>query len=634
MDFLDALTSASMKPKTYVDDVFSAFTYTGNGAARTISNGIDLAGKGGLVWIKQRSGTQDHVLFDTSRGVNNYLRTNSAAVQNSSYSDLLTAFGASGFNLGADASTAGLVNGSGSTYGSLTFREAEKFFDVVTYSGNGVNRTIPHALGQAPGMILIKDINSTSGWFIYHRSLANTQYLRLDNSFAAPIVDSSFWNSTTATSGVFSLGTNGQVNAGGVNYVALLFGHDTDADGLIQSGTFTTNGSSQATVTLGWEPQFVMIRDLAAQQYTTIWDASRGLGADGGQSLFPGVSSAESTNNVVKATATGFTVNQYPSTQYVYTAIRRPNKPPTTGAQVFSAIARTGTGAAAAVTGAGFAPDLVWPMPRGSALGGGIFDRLRGKGKRLPTYGTGAEVDYSDSLSSFDMDGFAVGVDASYLRINQSGTTFINWLLRRAPGVFDEVCYTTPTQVPTAITHNLQVTPELIVVRCRTDGSQDWHVKTLAPIGNGRLNTTAAFALNTIGSITAESATSFTVNNNNQLNLAGASYVAWLFATSPGISKVGSYTGNGSSQTIACGFTTGARFILIKRTDSTGDWFVWDTVRGVIAGNDPHLSLNTASAEVTGDDTIDPDTSGFIVNQLAATNVNVNAATYIFLAIA
>jgi hypothetical protein len=78
----------------------------------------------------------------------------------------------------------------------------------------------------------------------------------------------------------------------------------------------------------------------------------------------------------------------------------------------------------------------------------------------------------------------------------------------------------------------------------------------------------------------------------------------------------------------------GARFVMIKRTDSTGDWYVWDTARGIVAGNDPHLSLNTTAAEVASNDTIDPDSSGFVVNQVAATNVNVSSATYIYLAIA
>ena len=111
-------------------------------------------------------------------------------------------------------------------------------------------------------------------------------------------------------------------------------------------------------------------------------------------------------------------------------------------------------------------------------------------------------------------------------------------------------------------------------------------------------------------------------------------YIAYLFATLAGISKVSSYTGNGTSQTIDCGFSTGAKFIIIKRTDSTGDWYFWDVLRGIVAGNDPHLSLNTTAAEVTTDDSIDPDTSGFIVNQNATTNINVTSATYIYYSIA
>jgi hypothetical protein len=116
-------------------------------------------------------------------------------------------------------------------------------------------------------------------------------------------------------------------------------------------------------------------------------------------------------------------------------------------------------------------------------------------------------------------------------------------------------------------------------------------------------------------------------------NVNSGTYVAYLFATLAGVSKVGSYTGNGSSQTINCGFAAGARFILIKRTDAAGDWYVWDTTRGITAANDPHLSLNTIAAHVTTDDSIDPESTGFIVNQVAATNINVTSATYIYLAI-
>ena len=122
--------------------------------------------------------------------------------------------------------------------------------------------------------------------------------------------------------------------------------------------------------------------------------------------------------------------------------------------------------------------------------------------------------------------------------------------------------------------------------------------------------------------------------NVSECNYAGTTYVAYLFASCPGVSKVGSYTGNGSSQTINCGFSSGARFFLVKRTDSTGDWWVWDSARGITAPADPALALNSTAAEVTSADATDPDNSGIIVNQEATCNINVNGATYIFLAIA
>ena len=100
------------------------------------------------------------------------------------------------------------------------------------------------------------------------------------------------------------------------------------------------------------------------------------------------------------------------------------------------------------------------------------------------------------------------------------------------------------------------------------------------------------------------------------------------------MSKVGSYTGTGTTQTINCGFTTGARFVLIKRTDSTGDWYVWDSARGIVAGNDPYIALNTTAAEVTGTDYVDTDNSGFQLSSTAPAALNANGGTYIFLAIA
>jgi hypothetical protein len=100
------------------------------------------------------------------------------------------------------------------------------------------------------------------------------------------------------------------------------------------------------------------------------------------------------------------------------------------------------------------------------------------------------------------------------------------------------------------------------------------------------------------------------------------------------VSKVGSYTGSGTTKDIDCGFTNGARFVLIKRTDSTGDWYLWDTARGIVSGNDPFLLLNSTVAEVTNTDYIDPLSSGFQISSTAPAAINASGGSFIYLAIA
>ena len=128
--------------------------------------------------------------------------------------------------------------------------------------------------------------------------------------------------------------------------------------------------------------------------------------------------------------------------------------------------------------------------------------------------------------------------------------------------------------------------------------------------------------------------------NEGYINKSGNTYINYLFATLPGISKVGSYSGTGNAINVDCGFTNGARFILIKRTDTeiqgTGgtNWYVWDTARGIVSGNDPYLLLNSTAAQVTNTDYVDPLSTGFTVTASGATGLNVSGGTYMFLAIA
>ena len=206
---------------------------------------------------------------------------------------------------------------------------------------------------------------------------------------------------------------------------------------------------------------------------------------------------------------------------------------------------------------------------------------------------------------------------------------------KRAPSFFDEVCYAGQNSAPLVNSHNLGVTPELAIIKNRTTAT-DWLVQTqITGLGN-YLNLNTVNALSSAAYfITAWTSTTFTLSNGiTATNTLGSNYVAWLFATCPGVSKVGSYTGTGAAQTINCGFTTGARFVLIKRTDGSAGWHVWDSARGIIPSNDPYLLLNSTAAEVTGTDYIDTTSVGFDVTSTAPAAINANGGTYIFLAIA
>ena len=405
--------------------------------------------------------------------------------------------------------------------------------------------------------------------------------------------------------------------------------------GVIQCGSFTGN----TTVTIGWEPQWIMIKRTDSTGDWIVIDSMRGCAVGGIDAVLnPNLSNAESTtNDFIDFTSTGF-ISKNLTGSYIYTVVRRPNKPPTTGTQVFTPVAYTGTGANNTVS-AGFPTDMVIQGNRTSTAAGtkfGVWDRLRGA-NYLITNTTAAEVAAANTIIQANpwdqMTGLKVGTTSTLT--NVSGHAFVYWMFKRAPQVFDAVCYT-GTGVARTVPHNLGAAPELMIVKSRNNiGS--WYVfhsglggsatngmyldSNMAVLTSvawwNTLPTPSVFGLGAIGT-----------------NTSTWTYTAYLFATKAGISKVGTYTGNGSSQTINCGFTTGARFFLCKRTDATGDWKIIDSTRGLVAGNDPTLALNSTAAEVTGTDCVDPDNSGFVVVQEATNNLNVSGATYIFLAIA
>jgi hypothetical protein len=501
-------------------------------------------------------------------------------------------------------------------------------------------------------MIIVKRTDADRSWVCFHRSLGNQGLIKLDQTAEAE-TGSAVWNSTTPTSTYFAVNNDLDVNASGGTYVAYLFAHDaggfglTGTDNVITCGSFTTDGSGNATVSLGYEPQWVMFKYASGTADTGDWhmlDNMRGMPSYTSTTPSPpelaaNLNSAEGPNYAVWPTATGFqSVGGSASTNYIYIAIRRgPMKVPTLGTSVFAPNTYTGTGAGTPPTiTTNFPVDLTMfrDLRTGSvsaiaSLNSVVFDRLRGNQNSLTTSSTAAEdATWGNAYLKFDSNTqMVLGTDTSYL--NALGANYVNHSFRRAPGFFDVVCYT-GTGAGTLVTHNLAVKPALIIYKSRS-AVDNWPVNYTTNSSYYYylfLNTTASSS--PIGVDTDMTSTTITPF----LDGSGVTYVAYLFATCAGVSKVGSYTGNGTTQTINCGFTGGARFVLIKRTDASGDWYVYDTARGMTTLTDPYLWLNSTAAEVATLGSVTTVSTGFALNSAILADINVSAGTYIFLAIA
>jgi len=638
-----------------IEDVFSTWLYTGTGigSTQTITNGIDLAGEGGMVWLKSRTNGSTHYLFDTERGVTRKLYTNDTDAEVAD-ADSLTAFNSDGFLIGDDTS----INYLNAAHASWTFRKAPGFFDVVTWTGNGsASQTINHNLGSAPGCIIIKATSTTSEWFVWHRntSAAGVQQYEsglLLNSTSAQ--QGLYLFSSTPTSTSFTVSVNSSytaLTANGVTFVAYLFAHDEQIFGdagdqsVIKCGSYSATGSTSGPVVdLGWEPQWLMIKRTDSTGDWNLIDNMRGFCVGGGgddAELNPNLTAAESSGIFVTPLSTGFQLNttdtgyNASSGTYIYIAIRRGlMKKPTNSAEVFSVYSGTPTDGTLVTTG--FPVDFLYQKSTG-VTNWRVVDRLRGYAAtsannqpRLQFNNTDAESLGSDIAFAFDNVSYKIGNGAI------GGTSGISHAFRRAPGFFDVVAYTGTGVATQTIPHNLGVTPQLIIVKCRSNSSTDWLVKpnqSTADYLHLNFSNAQAGPSTTFWSSTNQDATNFYVGPSAATGAVSRTFVAYLFASCPGVSKVGSYTGTGTTLDIGCGFTSGARFVMIKRTDSTGDWYVWDTARGIVAGNDPYLLLNSDSGGSSAD-YIDPLSSGFQISSTAPAAINANGGTYIYLAIA
>lgn len=632
---LQAAAGAAGGESVYVEDVFSTYLYEGASTPQTITNGIDLSGEGGMVWIKCRDNAYDNFVFDTER-TNKHLHTNKTDQEiydSGNYID----YNSDGFDVEASG---GLIGGPYSfNYASWTFRKQAGFFDVVTWTGDGTNdREISHNLGSVPGFIIIKSTSNSTDWITYHRSYTYPQWIRLNSTDAQSTTYGSAWSSSNPpTSTAFTLGSGGfgDVNYSGRSYIAYIFAHDDQSFGddsdesIIKCGSYTGTGSSQE-INLGFEPQWILIKNASSVGGWILLDTMRGWANSSSSDnyLFAHSSSAEAATDFLDITATGFIANSasfYGSGEtYIYIAIRRPMKTPEAGTEVFSPQLGTASGEPRFVSG--FPTDLLIKTYRYGYLGSLFGSRL-----------TGSKYMSSAATTAESTDGAFFKFDYQNGTSTSGDSNDIGWMFKRARGFCDVVAYTGDGNNPRSVNHNLGVVPEFIAIKKRS-AEGNWWVWVNGLTDNAtyarnlQLSETDAEASNNVFYKSSDqSSTAFKIGAGfNGANDSSANYIAYLFATVAGVSKVGSFTSSGTDINIDCGFTSGARFVLLKKTNDADDWFVWDTARGIVAGNDKRLKLNTSDAEATGADNIDPYSAGFTLTSGIIGSGN----TFIYLAIA
>ena len=306
--------------------VMDATLYTGNNTARSISN----ADKGttgfqpDFVWIKDRTNTASHALFDSVRGPLDLLSTNNTNAAGVAV-NTLTGFNSTGFSLGVDT-TYQIINYSSSTYvawqwqagqgtnvtntsGSITSTVSANptaGFSIVTWTGNGApSVTVGHGLNATPSMIITKQTSTTSNWWSYHVSLGTSKGIRLNTTNAATNVGTPIWNPTTST---FAADSNLGLCDSGTNYVAYCW---APIDGYSQFGSYNGNGDATYSpfIYTGFRPKYVLIKNTVnGITDWTILDSARNTYNVANLELNADLYNAEYVANAIDFLSNGFKI--------------------------------------------------------------------------------------------------------------------------------------------------------------------------------------------------------------------------------------------------------------------------------------------------------------------------------------
>ena len=312
----------------------------------------------------------------------------------------------------------------------------------------------------------------------------------------------------------------------------------------------------------------------------------------------------------------------------------------------------TGNGSTGhAITGVGFQPDWLWIKERSSTSAAFIYDIIRGVDVKLTPSTTDGDATNSDSMSSFDSDGFTVGVNNA---TNENTQTYVawNWLASNTTASntdgsitsnvsanttsgFSIVSYTGNATSGATIGHGLGVAPKMLIAKNRTNGTTNWGVwHTGIPInehlilnGDQASSVYTGFFNNTLPSTSV-----VTLGNDVVTNGSGNNIILYCFAEKKGFSKFGSYTGNGNADGtfVYTGFKPA--WVMAKKSNSTGNWVIVDTKRDGYNGANDTLQANVTDVE-SGGNRFDIVSNGFKARSTSSYS-NSSGDTFIYMAFA
>ena len=551
---------------TYLDDVFSTYAYEGTGSTRSIVNGINLAGKGGAVWVKNRNANDNNWLFSDAIGVGTGMRVNSTGAAWGFGNPGMTSFNSNGFTVGTHDG----VNADDEKLVAWSFRKAKGFFTTCTWTGNATNRTISHDLDCVPGMIWIKRRDVATDWMVYHRSLNNgvdpgNNRLHL-NTTTGEAAASTVFNDTEPTSTTFSLGTHYDVNGNNGTFIAYLFAGGNSSDAAACSVNF--NAGSDYLKTQSSQYNFGT-GDFTIEFWVKL-DTAIGTNA----TAAPGFFQLGTTDSL--------------QDDFKWMTVRARND---SGGRWQMSIKSTSSTNPTTYSSAGGD----YPHP-----GQWYHVALVRHSSKTSLYINGTQkIGPIDDTTNYNFDDLLIG---SYYANNYGLDGQIsNFRIVKGSAVYTS-SFKPPTAPLTSITNTLLLCCQSSTITAATTipGTQ-----TIGSNGSPSANTSHPF----------DDPAGFVFGDSEE-----------------GIVKCGSYVGNGSTDGPKVFVGHEPQWLMIKRIDTTENWDVYDSMRGIVTGGNDQTLRPDSSASEYGYDRLSLTPTGFqAMNDNNYTNAD--GGKYIYLSI-